>query len=471
MGKRRRKLFFEHIEKVKIDKPVAEGNCIARVGEEQKVVFVKHAAPGDIVDLQIVNKKKNYLEARITQFHTKSDLRIEPKCSHYGICGGCKWQHLPYSEQLKLKQEQVVDNFERIGGFDNFFLLPILGSNKEYEYRNKLELTFSAQAWEVQFNKEDKKMKPALGFHIPGKFDKVLNIDKCHLMPDFVNEVHRAIFQFSIDNEFDFFHLKEQTGFLRNVIFRCNRAGEWLVLLSFRERDIDKIELLLEFLKNKFSQISSLLFVINEKRNDIITDLEAEVYSGKPYLSEKLLGVEYTIHPQSFFQTNADQAEILYQTAIDFAGFKSTDLVYDLYTGIGSIALSFAHKVNKVIGIEYVEKAVEDAKLNARFNGIDNCEFYAGDMRKLLNDEFVKQHGKPNVVVTDPPRDGMHPDVVKCLLNIEAEKIVYISCNPATQARDAKLLREKYSISKMQAVDMFPQTHHIENIAVFNLNL
>lgn len=452
---------------VTIGDAVAEGHCIARV--ENQVMFIKYAAPGDVADVQIVSKKKKFLEGKIIKLHKQSELRREPFCSHYGLCGGCKWQHLAYEEQLKFKQQQVVDAFERIGGITGFEVLPVLGCESVKNYRNKLELTFSNKAWVTNFDPADTALKPALGFHIPGRFDKVLDVEQCHLMPEKVNVINSEIKAYCLSHNFEFFDLRDQHGFMRNVMYRCNAAGEWMVLLSFYENREKEIQEFLEHLKNKFPEIVSLLYVINNKRNDTLTDLEVFCYSGNPYLTEKLGELEFVIQPKSFFQTNTKQAENLYSITKEFAALTGAERVYDLYSGTGSIGLFVADKAREVVGVEYVEDAVKDAYVNKERNGINNAVFFAGDMKDILVPEFFEKQGPPDVIITDPPRDGMHPDVVNCILNSGAEKIVYVSCNPATQARDAKLLCEKYDLVKIKPVDMFPHTHHVENVALFAL--
>lgn len=464
---RKKKLPFLLLPEVTIGDAVAEGHCIARV--DNQVVFVKYAAPGDVADVQIVSKKKKFLEGKIIKLHKQSELRENPFCSHYGICGGCKWQHLKYNEQLKFKQQQVIDAFERIGGITGFEVLPVLGCEEIKGYRNKLELTFSNKAWVVNFNPEEPEQKPALGFHIPGRFDKVLDVDQCHLMPDTVNEINTAIKEYCLENKFDFFDLRDQNGFMRNVMYRCNLKGEWMVLVSFYEDRKTEIKNLLEYLKNTFPQIVSLLFTINQKRNDTLNDLEILCYAGSSYLTERLGNLEFVIQPKSFFQTNTRQAENLYTITKEFARLTGKERVYDLYSGTGSIGLFVADQCKEVIGVEYVEDAVKDAFVNKERNNISNAKFFAGDMKDILVPEFFEKQGAPDVIITDPPRDGMHPDVVNCILNSGAERIVYVSCNPATQARDAKLLNEKYHLVKIKPVDMFPHTHHVENVALFEL--
>ncbi len=468
MGRRNAK--FKLIDQLEITAAGAEGHCIGRT--DNQVVFVKFAAPGDVVDVQVVVKKKSFQEGKILKFHKKSEKRIEPFCSHFTVCGGCKWQHLSYADQLAFKQQQVIDNLERIGGISGFAVMPIVGSAKTTAYRNKLDLTFSDKAWVTTFNKleQSESDKPkALGFHIPGRFDKVLDIDYCHLMPEFVNEIQRGIHAFCLENQISFFDLITQEGLMRNLLVRCNRKGEWMIVLSFHKNDEDAIQKLMNYVKNSFDNVVSLMYVINEKRNDTLQGLEVQLFDGVPYLTETLGNKIYKIQAQSFFQTNSEQAEVLYDITKDFAGLTGSELVYDLYTGTGSIAIYVADKASKVVGVEYVEEAIIDAKENAKMNGVENCIFFAGDMKDILTEEFISEHGKPDVVITDPPRDGMHPSVVARLLDAEPKKIVYVSCNPATQARDSKLLSEKYDLVKIQPVDMFPHTHHVENVALYVL--
>ncbi len=457
-------------EEVEILSAGGEGKCIAKI--EEKVIFVPYAAPGDIVDLQVVKKKRSYLEAKITKFHKKSALRIEPKCEHFGVCGGCKWQQLPYEEQARFKHQQVKDNLERIGKLDTSSMKDILAAPKEYYYRNKLEYTFSNLAWLTEFSKDinysDRNMN-ALGFHIPGMFDRVLNIDNCYLQAEPSNSIRLAIKKYADDNALEYFDIRKQNGFLRNLIVRTASTGDLMVVLVFFKEDEEKREKLMNFILNEFPQITSLMYVINEKKNDSITDQQVLLFAGKNHIMEMMEGLHFKVGPKSFYQTNNEQAYELYKIAREFAQLTGEELVYDLYTGTGTIANFVAAKSKKVIGIEYVDEAIEDAKINSALNEITNTAFYAGDMVKVLDDLFVDTHGKPDVIITDPPRSGMHPKVVELLHRIEADKIVYVSCNSATQARDVELLKDKYTIKAIQAVDMFPQTHHVENVMLLEL--
>ena len=459
------------MEQVSITEAAAEGKALARV--ENMVVFVDNAVPGDVADLQVTRKKSNYREARAIHFHVLSDKRSEPACSHFGVCGGCKWQNMAYQHQLFYKQKQVKDNLERLAKIPLPEILPILGSVNEYYYRNKLEFTFSHRGWMTEEeikSGENFGDRPALGFHIPGMFDKILDIKKCFLQPEPSNAVRDAVKKYAVENNLEFFNTREQTGFLRNIVIRNTSTGELMVNVIFAQEDQAKREGLLSFLFASFPEISSLLYVINTKRNDTINDLEVLSYKGHDFIMEEMPAFEsatklkFKIGAKSFFQTNTQQAYRLYKIAAEFAELKSTDLVYDLYTGTGTIACFIAGKVNNVVGIEYVPSAIEDAKVNAALNNITNTLFFAGDMKDVLSPDFVAANGKPDVIITDPPRAGMHEDVVKRILEIEPRRIVYVSCNPATQARDIAWLAEKYTVEKVQPVDMFPHTHHVENV-------
>lgn len=464
MGRNRKKPFYEY---VLIEDIGAEGKALARVGEI--VVFTKLAIPGDIVDLQVTKKRKKYQEARITNFHEYSKDRIDAFCEHFGTCGGCKWQFLPYTKQLYYKQKQVEDQLKRIGKIELPESAPIIGSEENTFYRNKLEFTFSNKRWlteeEIQSDK-DFSDSDSLGFHAPGMFDKIININKCWLQPEPSNEIRNFIYEYALKNNLDFFDIREKKGFLRTLIIRTSSTGETMIILSFFHEDESERARLLEAVKNNFPELTSIMYVINEKGNDTITDQKIELFYGRDYIFEEMEGLKFKIGPKSFYQTNSNQAYELYKVAREFAGLKGHETVYDLYTGTGTIANFIARNAKNVVGIEYVPEAIEDAKINSELNNIENTRFFAGDMKEVLNSEFIKQNGHPEVVITDPPRAGMHNDVVDTLLNISPEKIVYVSCNPATQARDISLLNEKYKTTKVQPVDMFPHTHHVENVVL-----
>ncbi len=455
------------LEKVTITDIGAEGNALARV--DNLVVFVPMLVPGDVVDIRVIKKRKRYLEGRVVKFHEYSENRIKPRCIHFGICGGCKWQHLPYNLQLFYKEKQVRDNLTRIGRIGDPEIMPIIGSTEEYLYRNKLEYTFSDKRWltreEVESgNKFDEEN--ALGFHIPGLFNKVLNIEECHLQPEPSNMIRNAVRAYSIKKGLKFFDLNKQEGFLRNLVIRNSIAGTVMVIVVFFHEDTEKREGLLDFLSSEFPQIISLLYVINSKRNDSLNDQEPILYKGENHMVEEIDGLKFRIGPKSFYQTNTKQAHELYRVTKDFAGLTGKETVYDLYTGTGTIANFIADSSFKVIGIEYVEEAVTDAKVNSQINGITNTAFFAGDMKDVLSEKFIQINGKPDVIITDPPRAGMHKDVVKAIIGASADKVVYVSCNPSTQARDILLLSDKYFISSVQPVDMFPHTHHVENVVL-----
>lgn len=458
------------IEKVEITEFAAEGKAIGK--HEGKIIFVPFSAPGDVVDIKLTKDRRNHAEGLIHQMHVASKLRVNPRCIHYQTCGGCKWQHIPYPEQTKFKDQQVKDQLLRIGKIDVQEWLPILDSSNEYEYRNKLEFTFSHKRWLTYAEIQEGSIienPQALGFHIPGKFDKILDISECHLMNKKHNELRNAIRSFAIENDIRFFNVYEFTGALRNMMVRITQKGEWMVLMIFGEPINDKLISLMKFIQDKFPFINSLLYVINQKKNDTYQDLPIEKFNGADFILENFGHLQFKISPKSFFQTNTSQAVRLYNVVRDFAGLTGNELVYDLYTGTGSIACYIADEASKVIGVEYVEDAIKDAMINADLNKIHNAQFFAGDMKDVLNDEFIQQHGKPDVIITDPPRAGMHEDVVNKLLELEAVTVVYVSCNPATQARDLNLLANKYSVIKAQPVDMFPHTHHVENVVLLKL--
>lgn len=455
------------LEQITITDIAAEGKAIAKV--DNKVIFIPFVVPGDVVDLQVTRKKNSFMEARAIHFHSYSTVRETPFCEHFGTCGGCKWQMLPYAEQLRYKQQQVTDNLTRIGKIELPAISPILGSAKTTFYRNKLEFTFSNKKWlsfeDIKENREQQSMN-GLGFHIPGLFDKVLDIHKCWLQEDISNQIRNAIRTYALDNELTFFDLRIQDGFLRNLIIRTSTTGEIMLIVVFYFDDEMNRNGLLQYIAESFPSITSLLYIINGKANDTITDREVFVYKGNDHIFEEMEGLKFKIGPKSFYQTNSNQAYELYKIARNFAQLTGHELVYDLYTGTGTIANFVARSCKQVVGIEYVPEAIEDAKVNAEINGITNTLFYAGDMKDILNTEFIDKHGKPDVIITDPPRAGMHDDVIKAILFASPERIVYVSCNPATQARDLSLLDTQYKVTAVQPVDMFPHTHHVENVVL-----
>lgn len=448
----------------------AEGNAIARV--EGQVVFIPMLVPGDVVDIRITRKRRNYLEGRVIRFHEYSPDRIKPLCRHFGVCGGCKWQHLPYELQLKHKEKQVTDTLTRIGKVRPDEILPVVASDDVYYYRNKLEYTFSDRRW---FTKEELETetdfagKDALGFHVPGFFDKVLDIKECHLQPEPSDSIRNAVRRYAHRKGLSFFNLRQQSGFLRNLIIRSSESGDIMVIVVFFLDEQERIEGLLDYLSEEFPRITSLWYIINRKKNDSLADQEPVLYRGDDHLTEEIDGLKFRVGPKSFFQTNTCQAEKLYAIAREFAGLTGKETVYDLYTGTGTIAAYMASRAARVTGIEYIEEAVQDARINSEINNIKNTEFFSGDLKDVLSGSFFRDHGYPDVVITDPPRAGMHPDVVRSIMEAGPGKIVYISCNPATQARDISMLAERYEVEKVQPVDMFPQTHHIENVALLKL--
>jgi 23S rRNA (uracil1939-C5)-methyltransferase len=453
------------LEKVRITDIGAEGNALARV--ENQVVFVPMVIPGDVVDIKVVRKRKKFLEGRVVKFHEYSSDRIDPRCSHFGVCGGCRWQHLPYTLQLKYKEKQVIDNLTRIGKIELPRVNPIKGSSDEYFYRNKLEYTFSDRRWLTEAEVKScvpLEKQPALGFHIPGLFDKVLDIGECHLQPEPSNSIKNRVRQFAIENDLTFFDLKEQKGFLRNIVIRNSLDGNVMVILVFFEDDKEKRNRLLDFLAGEFPQITSLQYVINSKKNSSLNDQETILYKGKDHLIEDMDGLKFRIGAKSFYQTNTRQGIVLYRITKEFAELTGKEVVYDLYTGTGTIANYLADSAKKVIGIEYVDEAVRDAGMNSQINNITNTLFFSGDMKNVLSEEFISVNGHPDIIVTDPPRAGMHDDVIKAILYAAPQKIIYVSCNPATQARDVQLMSQDYFVSKVQPVDMFPHTHHVENV-------
>ncbi|GHU62429.1 23S rRNA (uracil-5-)-methyltransferase RumA [Bacteroidia bacterium] len=455
------------LEKVTITGIAAEGKAVAKYND--LVIFIPFVVPGDVVDIQLTRKKNSYAEGKAVFFHEYSTQRTEAFCEHYGVCGGCKWQILPYSEQIRYKQQQVTDNLTRIGKIELPEILPILGSEKTKFYRNKLEFTFSNKRWmtetEIKSGVTFDNMN-ALGFHIPGMFDKVLDINKCWLQDDISNQIRNEIKDFALKNNYTFFDLRNQNGLMRNIIIRTSTTGEVMLIVVFYEDEKSLREVLLNHLAEKFPQITSLLYIINAKANDTITDREVFTFKGKDHIFEEMEGLKFKIGPKSFYQTNSEQAYNLYKIARDFAGLTGSELVYDLYTGTGTIANFVAKSTRQVIGIEYVPEAIEDACINSEINGIKNTLFFAGDMKDILNTAFIEEYGRPDVIITDPPRAGMHDDVIDTILFAEPKRIVYVSCNPATQARDLSLLDTKYKVTKVQPVDMFPHTHHVENIVL-----
>ncbi|WP_461636745.1 23S rRNA (uracil(1939)-C(5))-methyltransferase RlmD [Labilibaculum euxinus] len=453
------------LEKVVIEKLAAEGKAIGKV--DDKIVFVTGVIPGDIVDVQVNKKRKSFMEGYPVAFHKHSPMKIDAFCEHFGVCGGCKWQNLPYEEQLKFKQQEVIDNLERIGKVELNGINDILASEKTEFYRNKLEYTFSNKRYltneEIALS-DDIKRTPALGFHVPKLFDKVVDINKCHLQPEPSNAVRLSIKEYAFANDLSFFDIRNQEGFLRTLVIRTSSTGDVMIIVVFYHEDVEKREGLLKHLAEKFPEITSLMYVINEKANDSITDQEAILYKGEDHIFEQMENLRFKIGPKSFYQTNSEQAYNLYCKTREFAELTGDEVVYDLYTGTGTIANFIAKQAKKVIGIEYVPEAIADAKVNSEINGISNTEFFAGDMKNVLTKEFIELHGQPDTIIVDPPRAGMHADVVETILHAAPKRIVYVSCNSATQARDLAMMDEAYKVTKVQAVDMFPHTHHVENI-------
>ena len=469
------------LEHITITDVAAEGKSLARV--DDKVIFVPFTVPGDVVDLQITEKKHKYCEARVLRFIEYSNVRAIPRCEHFGICGGCKWQNLPYEEQLKAKQKQVFDQLTRIGKIDLPEFLPILGSVKQFEYRNKLEFGFSNKRWltnEQVASGETFSNMNAVGFHITGAFDKIYPIEKCHLMDDLHNRLRNAIRDYAFEHELSFYDLRAQHGLLRDMMIRNSNTGEWMLLIQFGKtidtgNGADAWELteegrdLMQYIADTFPEITSLLWVYNPKCNDTFGDLPVHVFKGNDHIYETMEELRFKVGPKSFYQTNTEQAYHLYCVARDFANLTGNELVYDLYTGTGTIANFVARKAKKVIGIEYVPEAIEDAKVNSEISGIDNTLFYAGDMKDILTEEFISKHGRPDVIITDPPRAGMHEDVVNTILQARPKRIVYVSCNPATQARDLALMDAQYKVVAVRPVDMFPHTPHVENVVLLEV--
>ena len=466
MGKRRtEKIVFENVEVLDAG---AKGVSVAKA-PDGKVIFLPNVVPGDVVDIQTLKKRKAYYEGKAIKIHSKSKHRIEPVCEHFGVCGGCKWQNMNYNQQLFYKNQEVQNNLKRIGKIELPEFEEILGSKEQFFYRNKMEFGFSNSRWmtdkEIQSGKEFDN-KNALGFHIPRMWDKILDIEKCHLQQDPSNAIRNEVRSFANEHNLTFFNPREHSGLLRTLMIRTASTGEIMVLIQFFENDKKNIDLILNHLSEKFPAITSLLYVVNSKPNDTIYDQEIVLFKGREYILEEMEGLHFSVNAKSFYQTNSDQAYELYKITREFAGLTGDELVYDLYTGTGTIAQFVSKQAKKVIGVEAVPDAIKDAKANAVRNNITNCEFFVGDMKNVFNDEFIAQHGQPDIIITDPPRDGMHKDVVAQILKIAPEKVVYVSCNSATQARDLALMDETYKVTRVRPVDMFPQTHHVENVVL-----
>jgi 23S rRNA (uracil1939-C5)-methyltransferase len=469
MGKRRA---FPLLEKMEIIDAGSEGKAVAR--KDNMVVFVPFLVPGDIADIQVVRKKKKFYEGRAVKIYEYSKRRTDPLCSHFGLCGGCKWQNMKYEEQLLFKQKQVRDNFDRLGTFQYPDILPIKGSPNSFSYRNKLEYTFSNRKWLLE--KPDRTLPEpnlnGLGFHMPGMFDRIVDIDKCYLQDDLTNKIRNSVREYALKKKLSFYDVKKWEGLLRNLIVRNTTTGEWMVIVVFRNED-DALADLMEHIRTGFPELTSLMYCINPKKNDDISDREIKLFHGRDHIIEEMVSFEqgkpplhFKIGPKSFFQTNSLQAAELYRTALQFADPGRDEIIYDLYCGTGTISCYAAERAGKVIGIEYIDMAVRDAGENAALNRLDNITFVAGDLAATLNEEFVEQYGKPNTIITDPPRSGMHPKVVEQILKINSDKIVYVSCNPATQARDISLLDSGYKVDRVQPIDMFPHTQHVENVVL-----
>ncbi|MBW1656294.1 23S rRNA (uracil(1939)-C(5))-methyltransferase RlmD [Flavobacterium quisquiliarum] len=449
----------------------AKGVSVAKA-PDGKVIFIPNVVPGDVVDVQTMKKRKAYYEGKAVKFHELSEYRVEPICEHFGVCGGCKWQNMKYSQQLAFKQNEVKNHLQRIGKIELPEFEAILGSEKQFFYRNKMEFSFSNSRWLTEKeigSTEDLGNRNALGFHIPKMWDKILDINKCHLQEDPSNAIRNEIRAFANEHNLAFFNPREHSGLLRTVMIRTVSTGEIMILIQFFEEDKENRELILDHLYEKFPQITSLQYVVNGKPNDTIYDQNVILYKGRDYILEEMEGLKFSINAKSFYQTNSDQAYELYKITRDFADLTGNETVYDLYTGTGTIAQFVSKKAKKVIGVESVPEAIIDAKANAERNNITNCEFFVGDMKVVFNEAFIAQHGKPDVIITDPPRDGMHKDVVEQILKIAPKRVVYVSCNSATQARDLALMDEKYKVTRVRPVDMFPQTHHVENVVLLEL--
>ena len=457
------------IENLEILEATAEGKCMGKFNE--KVVFVNGGVPGDVADVTVVRDRRRFYEAKPTKFHTLSDKRAEPICEHFGVCGGCKWQNMQYKHQLFYKQKQVSDNLNRIGKVALPPIQDIVPAEETSFYRNKLEYTFSNKRWltEEEINTGEEFERNALGFHIPGRFDKVLNVNQCYLQSDVSNRILQGVRAFALENKLSFFDLRDQHGLLRNLMIRTSVRGDLMVIVFFHSDDMSEITLVMDYLKANFPEITSLQYGINQKRNDTPEGVDIVLYHGIDHIMEEMEGLLFKVGPKSFYQTNSKQAYTLYKITRDFAELTGNELVYDLYTGTGTIANFVAKNAKQVIGVEYVPEAIEDAKINSINNKMDNTRFYAGDMKDVLNEAFIAENGTPDVVITDPPRAGMHQNVVDMILRIAAPTVVYVSCNPATQARDLQLLDAKYKVTKVQPVDMFPHTQHVENVVQLKL--
>lgn len=463
--KKKENIVFENVAIIDAG---AKGVSVAKAPEGQ-IIFVPNVVPGDVVDVKTFKKRKSYFEGKAIRFHQYSPDRVEPVCQHFGDCGGCKWQNMTYEKQLFYKNQEVYNNLKRIGKVELPEFEPILGSKKQFFYRNKMEFSFSDSRWITEkeiAETENIDRGNALGFHIPKMWDKILDIEKCHLQQDPSNAIRNEIKRFATENGLTFFNARNQSGLLRTLMIRTTSIGEIMVLIQFFEDDPKKRELLLNFVADRFPEITSLQYVVNSKGNDTIYDQDVILYKGRDYILEEMEGLSFSINAKSFYQTNSEQAYELYKITRDFAGLTGNELVYDLYTGTGTIAQFVSKQAKKVVGVEAVPAAIEDAKVNAKRNNITNCEFFVGDMKNVFNDEFISTHGHPDVIITDPPRDGMHKDVVEQILKIAPQKVVYVSCNSATQARDLALMDEQYKVTRVRPVDMFPQTHHVENVVL-----
>jgi len=462
------RIVFENVEVLDAG---AKGVSVAKA-PDGKIIFLPNVVPGDVVDVQTTKKRKAYYEGKATVIHKFSEHRVDPVCEHFGACGGCKWQNMSYDRQLFYKHQEVYNNLKRIGKIELPEFEPILGSKEQFFYRNKMEFSFSNARWLTEEEvKSDAELvrENALGFHIPKMWDKILDIKKCHLQQDPSNAIRNEIRAFANANNMEFYNPREASGFLRTLMIRTASTGEIMVLIQFFKEDKKQRELLLDFLMERFPEITSLQYVINGKANDTIYDQDVKLYKGRDYILEEMEGLKFSINAKSFYQTNSEQAYELYAITRDFAGLTGEELVYDLYTGTGTIAQFVSKKAKKVVGVEAVPEAIADAKVNAERNNITNCEFFVGDMKNVFNDEFIAQHGHPDVIITDPPRDGMHKDVVEQILKIAPKRVVYVSCNSATQARDLALMDELYKVVRVRPVDMFPQTHHVENVVLLEL--